>query len=120
MHFFLEGGWPMYPITMLGVVAIGLAIAHAASPARSLFWASLGVELGGLFMGISGTVLGLVHSFAAVAGVEPEMKSRALAQGITESMTCTTFALALAIVWLPLLLTGVFRGRSRARANPTK
>ena len=52
-------------------------------------------------VGLLGTILGLIHSFAGVAGVDPSMKATLLAKGISEAMNCTAFGL---IVAIPALL----------------
>ncbi len=48
-------------------------------------------------VGLLGTILGLIHSFAGVAGVDPSMKATLLAKGISEAMNCTAFGLLTAI-----------------------
>jgi len=48
-------------------------------------------------VGLLGTILGLIHSFAGVAGVDPSMKATLLAKGISEAMNCTAFGLICAI-----------------------
>jgi biopolymer transport protein ExbB/TolQ len=53
-------------------------------------------------VGLLGTILGLIHSFAGVAGVDPSMKATLLAKGISEAMNCTAFGLICAI---PALLS---------------
>jgi biopolymer transport protein ExbB/TolQ len=52
-------------------------------------------------VGLLGTILGLIHSFAGVAGVDPSMKATLLAKGISEAMNCTAGGL---IVAVPALL----------------
>ena len=47
--------------------------------------------------GLLGTILGLIHSFAGVAGVDPSMKATLLAKGISEAMNCTAFGLITAV-----------------------
>src|SRR5260221_3634616 len=104
MDFFRDVGWPMFPELLLGLTAVGLAIAHAARPTRGLFWSALGVGIGVVLFGLLGTLIGLIHSFAAVAGVDPSMKATLLPNGISEAMSCTSFAVGLTIIWLPPLL----------------
>ena len=48
-------------------------------------------------VGLLGTILGLIHSFAGVAGVDPSMKATLLAKGISEAMNCTAFGLITAV-----------------------
>jgi biopolymer transport protein ExbB/TolQ len=49
-----------------------------------------------------GTVMGLIKSFASVAGqsIDPSQKATILAQGISEAMHCTAFGLAVAVFGL--------------------
>jgi biopolymer transport protein ExbB/TolQ len=48
-------------------------------------------------VGLLGTIIGLIHSFAGVAGVDPAMKATMLSKGISEAMNCTAFGLITAI-----------------------
>ena len=57
-------------------------------------------------IGLLGTILGLIHSFAGVAGVDPSMKATLLAKGISEAMNCTAFGLICAVpalLWFAIL-----------------
>src|SRR5882762_11244236 len=51
-------------------------------------------------LGLLGTVSGLIHSFAAVATVNPAEKANLLSASISEAMNCTAFGLMTAV---PLL-----------------
>jgi biopolymer transport protein ExbB/TolQ len=55
-----------------------------------------------MLSGLLGTVTGLITSFGAVAGdsVDPTMKAKILAEGISEAMNCTAFGLIVAIIGL--------------------
>jgi biopolymer transport protein ExbB/TolQ len=48
-------------------------------------------------MGLLGTIIGLIHSFGAVAKADAATKSTLLAAGISEAMNCTAFGLVVAI-----------------------
>lgn len=48
-------------------------------------------------VGLLGTILGLIHSFAAVKGADPSTKATLLAKGISEAMNCTAFGLICAV-----------------------
>ena len=52
-------------------------------------------------LGLLGTIIGLIRSFAAVAGASAGEKATELAKGISEAMNCTAFGL---IVAIPALL----------------
>ena len=59
--------------------------------------------------GLLGTIVGMIHCFAAVAHVDPAQKSTILAAGIAEAMNCTAFGLITAIP--ALLLYGILQSR---------
>jgi biopolymer transport protein ExbB len=62
-------------------------------------------------VGLFGTIVGLIHAFAAVASVDPAEKASLLARGISEAMNNTAFGLGIAI---PALLTfSLFQGRTQ-------
>lgn len=48
-------------------------------------------------LGLLGTIIGLIHSFAAVATASAGEKATELARGISEAMNCTAFGLVVAI-----------------------
>ena len=52
-------------------------------------------------LGLLGTIIGLIRSFAAVANSSAAEKATELARGISEAMNCTAFGL---IVAIPALL----------------
>ena len=62
-------------------------------------------------VGLFGTIVGLIHSFAAVASADPSEKAALLARGISEAMNNTAFGLAVAIP--SLLLFSAFQGRTQ-------
>jgi biopolymer transport protein ExbB/TolQ len=76
-----------------------------------------GLAASAVLFGAVGTVLGLVKAFGAVGGenMDPSQKARILAEGISEAMNCTAFAL---LVWVPIVvvLGVVLRKRPRDRA----
>ncbi|MCB9557702.1 MAG: MotA/TolQ/ExbB proton channel family protein [Deltaproteobacteria bacterium] len=63
-------------------------------------------------MGLLGTIVGLIHSFGAVAGIDPSQKATMLARGISEAMNCTAFGLLVGIV--SLLAFAVLNGKTQA------
>lgn len=48
-------------------------------------------------LGLLGTIVGMIHSFAAVASASPMDRAMLLSKGISEAMNCTAFGLVTAI-----------------------
>ena len=48
-------------------------------------------------LGLLGTIVGMIHSFAAVASASPTDRAMMLSRGISEAMNCTAFGLLVAI-----------------------
>ena len=65
--------------------------------------------------GLLGTIIGLIKSFAGVAGVDPAQKATLLAAGISEAMNCTAFGLLVGI--LSLLAFSVLNGMTQSRLD---
>ena len=66
-------------------------------------------------LGLLGTIIGLIHSFGAVANANPADKATILAQGISEAMFCTAFGLSVAIP--TLILYSVLQGRTQSMVD---
>jgi biopolymer transport protein ExbB/TolQ len=62
-------------------------------------------------LGLFGTIVGLIHAFAAVANANPADKATILAASISEAMNCTAFGLAVAIP--ALVAYSVLQGRTQ-------
>ncbi len=62
-------------------------------------------------LGLFGTIVGLIHAFAAVANANPADKATILSQSISEAMNCTAFGLATAIP--ALVAYSVLQGRTQ-------
>jgi biopolymer transport protein ExbB/TolQ len=62
-------------------------------------------------LGLFGTILGLIHAFAAVANANPADKATILAASISEAMNCTAFGLATAIP--ALVAYSLLQGRTQ-------
>jgi biopolymer transport protein ExbB len=66
-------------------------------------------------LGLLGTIIGLIHSFGAVANANPADKATILSQGISEAMFCTAFGLSVAIP--SLILYSVLQGRTQSMVD---
>jgi len=61
-------------------------------------------------VGLLGTIVGMIHSFAAVAQANPMDRATLLSKGIAEAMNCTAFGL---IVAVPALVTyAIFQNKT--------
>jgi biopolymer transport protein ExbB/TolQ len=66
-------------------------------------------------LGLLGTIIGLIHAFAAVATANPADKATLLSASISEAMNCTAFGLAVAIS--ALVVYSVLQGRTQAMVD---
>jgi len=62
-------------------------------------------------LGLLGTILGLIRSFAAVSSADAATKATLLSKGISEAMNCTAFGLIVAIP--ALLLYAMLQARTQ-------
>ncbi len=61
-------------------------------------------------LGLLGTIVGMIHSFAAVASASPADRATMLSKGISEAMNCTAFGLVVAIP--ALIAFAIFQNRT--------
>lgn len=66
---------------------------------------------GATLLGLLGTIIGMIRSFAAVASADPASKATMLALGISEAMNCTAFGLIVAIP--ALFLYAIIQSRTQ-------
>jgi hypothetical protein len=97
----------------LGLSTVAAAIVHAAAPSRASFTAAIALVCTTVACGLLGTVAGLIHSFAGVAGVDPSLKATLLAKGISEAMSCTAFGLGALALWIAPFVIGTVRRTRR-------
>ncbi len=51
-------------------------------------------------LGLLGTIIGLIHGFAALSGVSPAEKQDQLSQAVSIAMNCTAFGLMVAVPFM--------------------
>jgi hypothetical protein len=95
-EWFLEGGWPMYPITVLGVLTLIGSVRYARAPGRDRLAHLIGFGVAVLLVGVLGTGLGLEHAARGTFEGPPETRHYILA-GFCEAMHCLEAALCFAI-----------------------
>ena len=95
---FHEGGWPMFPILIVGILLIIAAGRYAVQPeARQLLVVrSLGkVTLG---LGVLGSVLRMIHCLGAIGQLPSDMVTKITLLGLGESINNLALALILGIL----------------------
>lgn len=95
---FHEGGWPMFPILILGILLIIAAGRYAMAPdARQLLVVrSLGKVT--LAFGVLGSVLGMIHCLGAMGQVPADKVITITLLGLGESINNLALALALGVI----------------------
>lgn len=103
---FFEGGVPMYPILAIGVLSIVTAArcARRTDARRHLLVRELRALT--LLGGCLGSILGVVHTFAAMATVPGEERTLLMAKGISESVNNMGLAVILAIIATAIVTIG--------------
>ena|SRR5260370_21933660 len=117
MHTLLTAGWTTWLMLVLDVAALTAAVVHAARAERWSLSCAVSLVAATPAVGFMFTIIGLIHSFSGVAGVDPSMKATLLAKGISEAMNCTAFGLGVVPLWVtPFVIGEVRRGRRRRNA----
>jgi biopolymer transport protein ExbB/TolQ len=119
MHTLLTASWTTWLMLVLDVAALTAAVVHAARAEDWSFSCAVSLIAATPAIGFLFTIVGLVHSFAAVAGVDPSMKATLLAKGISEAMNCTALGLVVVPLWVTPFVIGEVR-RSRRRRSTAK
>lgn len=92
-NMFLEGGVGMYPTLLCGLAAVAAAIRYGVSPEKGRVPLIVSLGLMTAFAGGLGFVLGVAHTFQAVARVEGS--STIAMVGVAESSMNLVLALIL-------------------------
>jgi hypothetical protein len=113
VRFFIEGGWGMYPVLIMGLILIWASVRYAidTEPVRLRFIGALALAL----------VVTMVHAtWTCIAAVfhyleqSPQMPfARTLVTGLMESTRPATLGGALLTVALILLAVGAYRSTQR-------
>lgn len=113
VQFFIEGGWGMYPVLVLGIILVVASLRYAmdAEPVRLRFVAAIALAL----------VVTMVHAtwtcFAAVFHYLEQSKDerwlRSLMTGLMESTRPATLGGALLAVGMILVAVGAYRSGQR-------
>ena len=113
--FFRDGGWGMYPTSIIGFLLIAAAVLLVLRPERRFAVLVVGLGVATLGSGVLGTTVGIVNTlhYLTRAPVAEPLKIFALA--CAESLNVTVLGLMLCV--LTALLASVAALRA-ARAEP--
>ena len=80
----------------------------------------IGAVAGGLLTlapicGLMGTVVGLARAFYGVSNVDASRKSQELAEGISQAMNATAFAIVTAVIGVPIFAVCLFMALRKSR-----
>jgi hypothetical protein len=101
-------------VIALGVAALATTVFHAVRPSPRMMVVGIICIAVTVAAGLLGTTLGLRATYATIAHANPSERQARLAEGISQAMNCTAFALAALILWIPPFVIGVYRGRHAA------
>lgn len=115
---FHEGGWPMYPVLILGTLLVIAAVRYATTAERRHLPVLRNLNFVTLTFGVLGSVLGMIHCLNAMSQVPNELVVKISLLGLGESIN--NLALALLMMVLAGLFTtvGALRASDREQSNP--
>lgn len=96
IHCFVAGGWPMYPIVILGLGLIfaSVLLVKQATPQIARLVSELRYLT--LVIGFLGTTLGMIHCLMSLPGLPPDQPFVNIALlGLGESLNCIGAALTM-------------------------
>jgi hypothetical protein len=105
---FREGGWTMLPTTMFGLLLLAAAVRYALSPERRFVPLQMSLGVMTIACGALGFVMGVMKSFSAMGGVEPDKRWIWLL-GVGESLNNVAVAFALVTAAAVAASIGAYR-----------
>ncbi len=113
VRFFVEGGWGMYPVLVMGLMAAWASARYAidTEPARLRFIGALALALTVTTVHATWTCFAAVFQYLQKAPTEPFAKT--LMTGLMESTRPATLGGALLAIALILVAVGAYRSSQR-------
>jgi hypothetical protein len=111
--FFIEGGWGMFPVLIMGLILVWAAVRYAidSEPVRLRFITALGLALTVTVLHATWTCLAAVFHFLQT--VPDAQFRRTLMTGLMESTRPATLGGALLSLALILVAVGAYRSTRR-------
>lgn len=113
MRFWVEGGWVMYPVLMLGGMGAVCSLTSLFVHEKVVARVALLLLLGSFLVGAFGMMYNRRYVDVAVAAANPEYQALLREVGNKEAMRPLQLGGALLAVGSPLALVGLFLGGRR-------
>jgi hypothetical protein len=105
----------MWPISLFGLLALGLALRHAIAPKQALLPLILGLGTATLFAGLLGVTMGIIttiHYAVNNPANHPHLDlPKLVLLGTAESLQCAAFSLVFAVMIALASGIGSYRAR---------
>ncbi len=113
VRFFIEGGWGMYPVLVMGLMTVWASARYAldTEPTRLRFIAAIALALLVTMAHATWTCFAAVFAYLQQAPGEPS--ARTLMTGLMESTRPATLGGALLTISLILVALGAYRSSQR-------
>jgi hypothetical protein len=113
VRFFIEGGWGMYPVLVMGLMTVWASARYAldTEPVRLRFIAAIALALLVTVLHATWTCVAAVFAYLQQAPGEPT--ARTLMTGLMESTRPATLGGALLTIALILVALGAYRSTHR-------
>jgi hypothetical protein len=97
MDIIREAGWPIYPVLLLGTLAVLTSLGHPREPRREKVPLCIGLIAATVLMGLWGTALGIEPTVRGMRDLPPEQKWMFF-EGLRETLNNLDVSLLFAIV----------------------
>lgn len=114
---FHEGGWPMFPILILGVLLVIAAVRYCMTPEARNLQVVRSMASVTLLFGLLGTLLGMIHCLGAIHQLPHEMVVKITLLGLGESVNNLALALLLMVFAGLFTAVGALRASDRSPAG---
>ncbi len=115
-RWFIEGGFMMYVVLLVGVNAVAISVFHAVLVRKWSLIVSAACVIAMLLAGAAGTAIAKQRVEAAIAMVDPSMRAQLEEVGNREASRPIELAGILAVLPAIMIVTGEIR-RQSARAS---